>query len=242
MNCLSDKRREVKMETVSSRLWIFVLLTLSFCLPGYSQADVSRTIGEIGLRGGFTFEDSYKPPIANPRRTSIPSHGTVGPTLRIHLTERLAMQIDALYTRFGWDDLGVAPEALPPGSHNLHRSVRGRSWDVPILGSLETGSRVRTFFGGGIAFHRDSATFSYSIEPPTGVFDTGSSSYTDRFRKPISPVFNVGTRLKLGPFFVVPELRYMRVITSRGTFRDSPEVIRTPNRFNVLLGVTYPFH
>jgi hypothetical protein len=220
---------------------LFVLLICS--LPGWSQSEI-----EVGVRGGIPFTNAFQSqlsPTSTSTYTSDRFRYTVGPTIRTVLAEHFAVQVDALYTHSRWDRLTA------PGYYGdvLTTSAHFDRWDFPVLASVESSGRTRAFIGGGVAFRYTTGTLRHTHYAPDGTVSTvsiptrGTTGGSDG--KPLSIVVNTGLRWRVSRISLEPELRYSRVrsdLVNPSGRRVPYEIIRTPNQFEFLLGVTLPIH
>ena len=204
-----------------------------------STTGICQSRIEVGVRGGVPFNDAFQSQLSSGTRTitSDRSRYTVGPTIRTTLTEHLAVQLDALYTHSRYDRVDT------PGCvcNVLTSSVHYDRWDFPLLALLESSRPSRAFIGGGIALHRSNNTFRTTVFSPNGTVSPFSVRAHGGDGKALAIVISSGLRRKVGPVVLEPEIRYSRLRSDAPDSSGSPfEVIRTPNQFEFMLGITIP--
>ena len=155
---------------------------------------------------------------------------TVGPTIRVNLTSRLGIQLDALYkpVRF------TTTTTTPTGSGL--ESTRAKWWEFPLTARWRFSEKeVQPFVNGGMSFNWvRGETAGSGVSVSTGQ----ASSYTTPFRLDRSPVGFVaggGVDLRAWRLRISPELRY----TYWKTSSSQPGKYAWPNQFDILIGITF---
>jgi outer membrane protein W len=174
--------------------WCFLI-----CAPVLSAQTFS-----FGVKGGGLFTDPAE-------RLDESRRYVLGPSIEVGFSPRLAVEVNALYTRFG-------SSAFNSGV----RLIRGNLWEFPVLGKYHFSDResaIRPYASSGFAFRNiwldgDRSDRVNSTEPAIGA------------------VFGGGIAFKAGPFSVAPEIRYTRW----GGF-NFPAT--NANQVQALLGVTF---
>jgi hypothetical protein len=208
--------------------WLFV-----FALPCFSQ---HRPSLDFGIRAGrpqtavLDIQHNQYVGLIGLRETIHDPAYTIGPTIEVGLTNRLSVQIDAMYKLLRYEDSSTVPNLYSASS-----STRARWWEFPLQAKWQfSGGESQPFASGGIAFnHVRGTTHGFQYQIPTGTA-TSSSSPFRLDGSSFGFVAGGGIELKAGPFRIAPELRYTH--WTRGY--SQPGKSAWPNQFDVLMGFT----
>ena len=157
------------------------------------------------------------------------SNYAVGPTLRANLTERLGVQIDALYKPLRFTTTESAIGILLSSS-----STRATWWEFPITANWRFSEKaVQPFAEGGFSLNRVRGTTNGTIY---NVSTGATTPYSTAFRLDDSPfgiVAGGGIEFSEWRFRISPQLRY-----THWTSPSQPGVYAWPDQFDILVGVT----
>jgi hypothetical protein len=175
--------------------WCFLI-----CVPVLSAQTFT-----FGVKGGGLVTDPAE-------RWDESRKYVLGPSVEIGFPSRVAVEVNALYSRFG---------SSAPGSGA--RIIRGNMWEFPVLGKYyfaEREAAVRPYASSGFAFRN--------------IWFDGNRSdrRIDSTEPAVGAVFGGGVAFKAGPFSLAPEVRYTRW----GGF-NFPAT--NPNQVQALLGITF---
>jgi hypothetical protein len=157
---------------------------------------LNAQILSFGVKGGGLFTEAAE-------RFDESRRYVVGPSVEIGFPYRIALEIDALYSRFG----SSASASNNPGFNDSR--IRGHMLEFPVLGKYYFADReaaVRPYASSGFAFRNI-------------WFDNGRSGRNDRrftsdfaagTEPAIGAVVSGGVAFGLGPLKLAPELRYTR--------------------------------
>jgi hypothetical protein len=183
---------------------VLVVLLLS---SGLASAQVLS----FGVKGGALLTDPAE-------RFDQSRRYVVGPSIEVSLPGRLAIEGNALYSRFG-SSLGLTSQSFG--------RTRGNSWEFPVLGKyyFSESRAMRPFVSAGASFRNiwidsndDRSGRRLREDDTTGV-GVGAAA-------------GGGVALRFGRFMFAPEARYTRW----GGF-NFPAT--NPNEAKVLLGVSF---
>jgi hypothetical protein len=155
--------------------WCFL-----FCAPLISAQSFS-----FGAKGGGLFTEP-----AN--RADDSRRYVVGPSVEVEFPLRLAVEVDALYSRFGRSERGIAASR-----------TRGDLWEFPVLGKYYLsgrGATLRPFASAGVSFRN----IWIERDRSNRIGQAGSTE------PGIGAVVGGGVGFRIGRFTVAPELRYTR--------------------------------
>lgn len=162
---------------------------------------------QFGLKGGVPFSDFTKAVSSgnisfndNTRRY------IVGPTVELGLPFGLAIEVDALYRRFNYNQFigGTA------GTTSV--STSGNAWEFPVLGKYRFGAPIaRPYIVGGVAFGTLSG-LKQAVRNAVATTGVISSSHPAELNKKSTVGYVVGAGLDVKALFVhiSPEIRYTR--------------------------------
>jgi opacity protein-like surface antigen len=193
-----------------------------------------QSIG-FGLKGGLPFTDFTK---AVSSGTINWSDNTgryiVGPTFELRLPFSLAIEVDALYRRFNYN------QTIGGTAGTTHVSTSGKAWEFPILAKYRFKAPVaRPFIAGGVAW--DTLT-GLTQDVRNAVASTGviSSSHPNELNEKTTTGFVIagGVDIKLLFLHVAPEVRYTRwgakhFLDPNGGFGSNQ------NQAEFLVGITF---
>lgn len=173
-----------------------------------------------GLKVGVPLSDAFEI-AANPDRDYFSSNQQyiVGGSLELRLPLSLAVEGNALYTKFNFS------------SRNLLSAVTGgtsNAWEFPILVKYRFNGAgpVRPYIGGGPTFRR--------IQD---VLQVGSASIEDSTSKGV--VLGAGLEVKLLLIRITPEIRFSR--WGGQSFRDATNILfeANKNQGQFLVGISF---
>ena len=194
-------------------LRVLGLVVLSACMmPAQSLS--------VGVKGGLLVTDPAE-------RYDEGKRYVVGPSIEVGLPWRLAVEVNALYSRFG---TSLTPAFTSPG-------LRGNAWELPVLGKYyftDKTDGIRPFVSSGYSFRKIWFESDRGRSGIGGQFGRrsngrdGGSSDLD-----IGAVVGGGVSLNAWRLRVAPEFRYTRW--------GGPEVYPSTNRnqAQVLLGISF---
>lgn len=168
-----------------------------------------------GLKFGVPLNDAFSVQSPNPLSyVAQTQRYTVGPFIELRLPAHLAIEIDALYRRYGYQTAPLFSRA----------PVRASSWEFPVLGKYRLFSGpVQPYIEGGVAFSR--------LTDIPQVLELSS-------RNNYGVVAGAGIELRLGFARISPEIRYTgwtrRFFDSPGDYLQSNR-----NQATVLVGISF---
>jgi hypothetical protein len=162
----------------------------------------------------------------------------IGPAFEVSFGEHLAVELNALYRRFGNSHVSAMPSGLTGGiGAYLSTRTRAHGVEFPILGKYYFGRRNprgRFFVATGYAFQRSWTKSTYEVlptSPPSGgsvgVLGAGGSGAPTV----VGAAFGAGVARKMGPLSIAPAFRY----THWGFRTDGA----SRNQIEILLGVWF---
>jgi hypothetical protein len=161
----------------------------------------------------------------------------VGPALEVSVGEHLAMELNALYRRFGNSSVSASTSGSPSGAMIIMSTrSRAHSLEFPILGKYYFGRRNprgRFFVATGYSFQRSwiaSAFGALPATPPSGG-TVGVHGISIGPRTIVGAAFGAGATRKAGPLTIAPAFRYTRW----GYRPDSA----SRNQLEILLGLWF---
>ena len=190
----------------------------------------------IGVKGGVPLTDAFSAVQGNSSSyVSNTKRYTVGPTVEFHLPARFSIEIDALYTRLGYDNVTTTNG----GSYSV---TRANSWQFPVLGKFEIlPGPVRPFIDAGASFRNISGIQQVRTAVRLGTLGTVTTNSATEFNKRNDIGFTVGGGIafKAGWVRISPEFRFTR--WGGEQFRDPINSALRMNRNDgtFLLGFTF---
>ena len=166
----------------------------------------SQPIG-FGLKGGIPFTDFTKAVSSgNFRFDDNTRRYIVGPTFELRLPFSLAIEVDALYRRFNYNQF------INGAAGTTSVSTSGNAWEFPILAKYRFKAPIaRPYIAGGIAWDTLSGL---KQDVRTAIASTGviSSSSPNELNEKTTTgfVMGVGLDVKVLLIHVSPEIRYTR--------------------------------
>ncbi len=145
-----------------------------------------------GIKGGATLTDPAE-------RFDQSQRYAIGAVVELGFTPRLALEANAIYSRFG--------SSYPLQS--LSGRTRGNSWEFPLLGKYYfagRGSAVRPFASSGFAFRN----IWFDDQDGRGSGGRGGNTRISSTDPAVGAVVAGGVSLKAWRLQVAPEFRYTR--------------------------------
>jgi hypothetical protein len=217
------------------RSGLFSALFLLLCtIEAFSQQNIEL---QFGARGGIPFDLSIQSNI-NGVAGALSSQSfdrpafLAGPTFTAVLKDRVAIELDALYTPVE-GRTGATTAALTTTS-----STHGRTWEFPVLADYRVlKPSVGLYFGGGLVA---GALTGGTTEIRTTNTQTGETAVrSEAFNTPASQlpavVVNGGMEWRSGRIVIRPELRYTRW----SSVSESVNAVHHPNQFEYLVGISF---
>jgi opacity protein-like surface antigen len=227
--------------TVSS-----ILLTLVAVMARDLSAAQKTLVFDFGVRGGVL---PGQPLESNPysgRHNFLPTltvdnaYGTaVGPTFVLQLVDKVDVRFEWVYKRFSYQLQSTLP---PIAGSSSFSSVKGYSWEYPLLATYKFGNgKIRPFAGGGMnlggittSSSTNQSTVATTSPPVTTITENKTS-------KSLPDAYHIvgGLEWRFPVFSVRPEFRYTHWSADKvsGSF-----VSNKPNQFEVIVGFTlHPF-
>jgi hypothetical protein len=163
-------------------------MRIAFGIFLLSASILSAQSFSVGAKGGALLTDPAE-------RFDQSRRYIVGPYFELRLPEKLALEVNALYSRFG--------SSLSPAGSSFGRT-RGNSWQLPVLAKYyfsDARVGVKPFASGGVSFRKiwfvnDQILSGRRIE------DTSELG--------VGAVAAGGIAIKFGRFTIAPEARYIR--------------------------------
>jgi hypothetical protein len=161
---------------------------------------------------------------------------TLGPAIEASFGEHLAVEVDALYKRFGSSDFFALTSGLPDNIPVAYISARSRSHsvEIPILGKYYFGARSspgRFFVATGYSFQRSWTTGTSEVLQSSPYVTTESAIIPGSAPIEVGAAFGAGWARKKGPLTVQPAFRY----THWGARIDAA----SRNQLEILLGLWF---
>jgi opacity protein-like surface antigen len=210
-------------------------VVLSFLLSASVAANAQLV--SLGVKGGVPLNDAFESVQGNSSSYVINTKRyTVGPTIEFHLPARLSIEVDALYTRLGFDNSATV-DGQP-----FYSVTRANSWQFPVLGKFEiTPGPIRPFIDFGATFRNISGLRQVRSVVSAGTLDNVTFDNAPEFNKrnDIGLTFGAGIAFKAGRIRLSPEFRYTR--WGGENFRDPVDALlrTTRNQGTFLVGFTF---
>lgn len=211
------------------------MTTLMTSMSAYAEGEVFS----FGVRGGVPITDAFETAQGNSAYYATNTKRyVVGPTFEIHLPARFSIEVDALYTRLGFDR-GVTNAS---GDVIDFSTTRANSWVFPVLGKFEIlPGPIRPFVNAGASFRNISGVKQVRSVVSGATFNTVTLDNPPEFNKSndIGATFGFGLAFKMGRVRLSPEFRYTR--WGGENFRDPVETLLSTSRNDgaFLLGLTF---
>lgn len=206
---------------------------MGLALLAASAVSSQAQVVSVGVKGGVPITDALDTVQGNEASyVTNTKRYTVGPTVEFHLPARFSIEIDALYTRLGYDYNGLTG----------FRTVRANSWEFPLLGKFEIlPGPIRPFVDAGVNVRNISGIRQVRQMIQGATLNTVTVENAPEFNKrtDIGFAFGGGIAFKAGPVRLSPELRYTR--WGGENFRDPIDALLRTNRNQgtFLLGLTF---
>jgi opacity protein-like surface antigen len=205
----------------------------SVFLLGFAAASVFAQPLSVGVKGGVPITDFFETAKGNQSSyfTNTKRY-LVGPTVEFRFPLGLAIEVDALYRRLGFDYTQVAPGGT------VFASTSANSWQFPLLAKWAfLPGPVKPFVDGGATFQHITGVKQIR----SALSSTPLSNNVAEFNEDtdIGFTFGGGIELKLGIVRISPEFRYTR--WGSDVFRDPVQTLLNTNRNqgDFLLGITF---
>ena len=185
-------------------------MRIAFGLLLLSASILSAQSFSVGVKGGALLTDPAE-------RFDQGRRYIVGPAFELSLPTNLAVEINALYSRFG--------SSLSLTGLSLGRT-RGDSWQFPVLGKYyfsDARVGVKPFASAGLSFRQ----IWFERDESRGGRRGASTSDLG-----IGAVAGGGIAIRFGRFTIAPEARYIR-------WGGSNFPATNPNEAQVLLGIGF---
>lgn len=193
----------------------------------------------VGVKGGVPITDAFETAKGNAAfYASNTKRYVVGPTVELHLPARLSIEVDALYTRLGFDR-GVTNAS---GTVIDSSTTRANSWVFPVLGKWEIlPGPFRPFVDAGASFRNISGVQQVRSVVSGATLNQVTFNNAPEFnnRNDVGATFGFGLALKAGPIRISPEFRYTR--WGSDNFSDPVGALLSTNKNDgaFLLGLTF---
>jgi Outer membrane protein beta-barrel domain len=190
----------------------------------------------IGVKGGVPLTDAFETAKGNQSAyLTNTKRYTVGPTVELHLPARFSMEIDALYTRLGFDNRILLPSAS-------YQVTRANDWQFPVLGKFEIApGPVRPFVDLGVNIRHVSGIKQFRQVVSAATLQSVEVNSAAEFNKgtDLGITAGFGIAFKAGPVRMSPEFRY--TYWGGEAFRDPAASLLHTNRNQgtFLLGFTF---
>jgi hypothetical protein len=201
---------------------------------------------DIGVRGGVL---PGQPLESNPysgRHNFLPAltidnaYGvTAGPTFVLQLVNRVDVRVEWVYKRFSYQLQSTVP---PAAGFTSSSSVKGHSWEYPLVATYKFGTgKVRPFAGGGMNLGGTTTRTSTdentvtTTNPPVTTITEGTTSQS------LPDAYHIigGMEWRFPVFSVRPEFRYTHWSADAAS---GSLVANKPHQFEVVVGFTvHPF-
>lgn len=195
-------------------------LELQFGARGGILFDPSIESGLNGVAGGLSSQAYDRPPFS------------AGPTFAALFKDRIAIELDALYTSI--EGKGGATTAGISTTSSTH----GWSWEFPVLADYRVvRAPLGLYFGGGIVAGTSSGgtTQIRTTSNPTGATAVRTEAFNTAVSQLPAVVVNGGMEWRSTRIVIRPELRYTRW----SSVSESVIAIRYPNQFEYLIGISF---
>lgn len=162
---------------------------------------------------------------------------TIGPMVGLRLPHGLGVEVDALYSRLGFDDLTKSAGVF----FSRTRTIAG-SWEFPIIGKYHFGSfsALSPYVDGGVSFRHlggVSTTTEQFIDLPGYGTQVGASGTFGIDRSNHGGVVGFGLEVHAGILRISPELRYTR--WGADSNLDHPQLHSNQNQVSLLVGIAF---
>ncbi len=217
---------------------VSILLTVAALMTSASAYGQDNFFS-FGVKGGVPLTDAFETAKGNSSfYASNTKRYMVGPTIEFHLPARFSIEIDALYTRLGFD------RGVTDASGNVidYSTTRANSWVFPVLGKFEIlPGAFRPFVDAGASFRNISGVKQVRSAVSGATLNNATINNPAEFNKSndIGATFGFGVAFKAGPVRISPEFRYTR--WGSDNFRDPVNALLSTNRNDgaFLLGLTF---
>jgi hypothetical protein len=201
----------------------------------FAQTSLSFSFGAYGgrpLAPVLKIQGNQYSSVFGPRIDIHDPGYTYGPTISVNLTDRLAVQVDALYKPLRYDATFSSAFFVSYGNS----STLADWWEFPITAKWYLARRdIQPFIQGGISFNSvDGTTVFHTINPFNGT-DVRSSWPFRLDKSPMGFVAGSGLEFKTWKIHIAPGFRY----THWTGATSEPGYYAEPDQFDVLVGFTF---
>lgn len=193
----------------------------------------------VGVRTGVRINDEITGGASSESKRYL-----VGPMVEVRLPHRFAVEVDALYSRFGYSTQVTTSLLRDPLTKQLLTNVftervRANSWEFPLLAQYRFEGPFHVL--AGYAPRHVSGNFSdsgyFAVNSAAGAAPLDASGPAS-FPVNHAAVIGVGSSLRLGPVRFEPELRYLRWKNAwTPSFDPYSSVSGARNEWQFLLGI-----
>lgn len=159
---------------------------------------------------------------------------TGGPMAVVRFTRRLGLEVDALYQRLGFDRTTKGG-----GVFYNFTSAKANSWEFPLLGRMRLRriGGAEMYVSAGPSFRAVSGVSArlLGLNPIANTTGSATHDYTFDNRSHFGGAAAAGLRVRAGPVYLSPEIRYTRW---REDAQFDPYLHSQQNQVAFLLGVT----
>lgn len=156
------------------------------------------------------------------------SNYAVGPTVTANLTDRLAVQVDAVYK-----PVRFTTSMNIPGISSSSSSTRARWWEFPVTAKWRFSQKdVQPFAEGGFSLNHVKGTTDSFTNDVSANTATRSSTTFRLDESPFGIVAGGGIEFGEWRFRISPQLRY-----THWTSSSQPGIYAWPDQFDILVGV-----
>jgi hypothetical protein len=200
----------------------FRLLAAASLVAVLISADAFAQTVSIGGKFGAPLNDSFQQQSLLNSFTSFTKRYTVGPSFEVMFPAHVGFEANALFNRSGFTQ----------GFSFLNVETKVNSWEFPLmLKAAMPGESVGAFANGGLALRY--------VQASTGI-NNPLIPITQQLPVPEpwahGAVIGGGVSFKIGSFYLEPELRYTRWMSSNF---NVPLFASNPNQIEYLLGFKF---
>jgi len=207
---------------------------------------------EFGVKGGVPLSPALEAGVdGGPRLSEVATSDTrayiIGPMVGLRLPRGFGVEVDALYSHLGFDDL-LTTFILGPIETVQTRTLAG-SWEFPIVGKyhFRRSSVASPYVEGGVSFRHltgvsTTVTQTFFVPPQGTVVGSMSTSSNNNFgidRSRSGGVVGVGLEFRAAILRIAPEIRYTRWGADRNLDSAFLAVHSNQNEVSFLVGIAF---